>query len=81
MVGLQKQFLTMDNELVNILIKFDGPITSDVLTMFKKWFYSFFTREYVKTAFFTKSAHIFMIMSLLVLNGASKCSSFCWEYI
>ena len=36
MVGLQKQFPTMDNELVIILIKFDGPITSDVLTMFKK---------------------------------------------
>ena len=26
----------MDNELVIILIKFDSPITSDVLTMFKK---------------------------------------------
>ena len=36
MVGLQKQFPPMDNELVIILIKFDGPITSDVLTMFKK---------------------------------------------
>ena len=36
MVWLQKQFPPMDNELVIILIKFDGPITSDVLTMFKK---------------------------------------------
>ena len=81
MVWLQKQFPPMDNELVIILIKFDGPITSEMFTMFKKVILLPFTRKYVKTVFFTKSAHIIMIMSPVMLNGGSKCLSSCWEYI